>query len=80
MSNPKFKLDDNSPTVSWADPRNAESSASSQVCSCFQFCSEITSEETSLSDQKLIFCNAHALALIAIIEASNSIKYPPLCL
>ena len=31
MSNPDFKLDDNSPTVSWADPKNAESSASSQV-------------------------------------------------
>ncbi|KAK9061179.1 hypothetical protein SSX86_018359 [Deinandra increscens subsp. villosa] len=31
MSNPKFKLDDNAPTVSWADPKNAESSASSQV-------------------------------------------------
>lgn len=31
MSNPKFKLDDNAPTVSWADPRNAESSAASQV-------------------------------------------------
>ncbi|CAA0842957.1 RNA-binding (RRM/RBD/RNP motifs) family protein [Striga hermonthica] len=28
MSNPKFKLDDNAPTVSWADPRNAESSSS----------------------------------------------------
>ncbi|KAD7480095.1 hypothetical protein E3N88_03231 [Mikania micrantha] len=31
MSNPKFKLDENAPTVSWADPKNAESSASSQV-------------------------------------------------
>lgn len=31
MSNPKFKLDNNAPTVSWADSRNAESSASSQV-------------------------------------------------
>uniref|UniRef100_A0A5B6ZDM4 RRM domain-containing protein n=1 Tax=Davidia involucrata TaxID=16924 RepID=A0A5B6ZDM4_DAVIN len=31
MSNPKFKLDDNAPTVSWADPKNAESSAASQV-------------------------------------------------
>lgn len=31
MLNPKFKLDDNAPTVSWADPKNAESSASSQV-------------------------------------------------
>ncbi|CAA0838857.1 RNA-binding (RRM/RBD/RNP motifs) family protein [Striga hermonthica] len=27
MSNPKFKLDDNAPTVSWADPKNAESSS-----------------------------------------------------
>ncbi|KAL4576260.1 hypothetical protein LXL04_012351 [Taraxacum kok-saghyz] len=31
MLNPKFKLDDNAPTVSWADPKNAESSALSQV-------------------------------------------------
>lgn len=31
MLKPKFKLDDNAPTVSWADPKNAESSASSQV-------------------------------------------------
>lgn len=31
MSNPNFKLDDSSPTVSWADPRNADSSTSSQV-------------------------------------------------
>ncbi|KAI3740345.1 hypothetical protein L2E82_30773 [Cichorium intybus] len=31
MLNPKFKLDDNAPTMSWADPKNAESSASSQV-------------------------------------------------
>ncbi|KDP37306.1 hypothetical protein JCGZ_06760 [Jatropha curcas] len=31
MSNPKFKLDDNAPTVSWADPKNAGSSAASQV-------------------------------------------------
>ncbi|KAK3226869.1 hypothetical protein Dsin_006731 [Dipteronia sinensis] len=31
MSSPQFKLDDNAPTVSWADPKNAESSASSQV-------------------------------------------------
>ncbi|GAV66909.1 RRM_1 domain-containing protein, partial [Cephalotus follicularis] len=31
MSSPKFKLDDNSPTVSWADPKNAESSAAAQV-------------------------------------------------
>ncbi|KAK0585884.1 hypothetical protein LWI29_035688 [Acer saccharum] len=31
MSTPQFKLDDNAPTVSWADPKNAESSASSQV-------------------------------------------------
>ncbi|KAL7092237.1 hypothetical protein ACP275_12G153400 [Erythranthe tilingii] len=28
MSNPKFKLDDNAPTVSWADPKSAESSSS----------------------------------------------------
>ncbi|GER33735.1 RNA-binding (RRM/RBD/RNP motifs) family protein [Striga asiatica] len=28
MSNPKFKLEDNAPTVSWADPKNAESSSS----------------------------------------------------
>jgi len=32
MSNPEFKLDDNAPTVSWADPKNAGSSAASQVC------------------------------------------------
>ncbi|KAJ8754791.1 hypothetical protein K2173_012180 [Erythroxylum novogranatense] len=31
MSTPDFKLDDNSPTVSWADPKNAGSSAASQV-------------------------------------------------
>ncbi|KAK7244888.1 hypothetical protein RIF29_39717 [Crotalaria pallida] len=31
MSDSKFKLDSNAPTVSWADPRNSESSASSQV-------------------------------------------------
>ncbi|CAJ2632339.1 unnamed protein product [Trifolium pratense] len=31
MSNSQFKLDNNAPTVSWADPRNSESSASSQV-------------------------------------------------
>nr|GMD03755.1 heterogeneous nuclear ribonucleoprotein R [Ipomoea batatas] len=31
MSNPNFKLDDSSPTVSWADPRNADSSTSSQL-------------------------------------------------
>ncbi|KAK2380085.1 heterogeneous nuclear ribonucleoprotein Q [Trifolium repens] len=31
MTNPTFKLGDNSPTVSWADPKNADSSASSQV-------------------------------------------------
>nr|GMD43556.1 heterogeneous nuclear ribonucleoprotein R [Ipomoea batatas] len=31
MSNPNFKLDDSSPTVSWADPRNSDSSTSSQV-------------------------------------------------
>ncbi|PIN03866.1 Heterogeneous nuclear ribonucleoprotein R (RRM superfamily) [Handroanthus impetiginosus] len=28
MSSPKFKLDDNAPTVSWADPKSAESSSS----------------------------------------------------
>ncbi|KAL6514367.1 hypothetical protein OROHE_019109 [Orobanche hederae] len=28
MSTPKFKLDENAPTVSWADPKNAESSSS----------------------------------------------------
>lgn len=31
MLNPKFKLDDNAPTVSWADPKNAETSSNSQV-------------------------------------------------
>lgn len=31
MSSPKFKLDSNAPTVSWADPKNVESSAASQV-------------------------------------------------
>uniref|UniRef100_A0A6N2LP01 RRM domain-containing protein n=1 Tax=Salix viminalis TaxID=40686 RepID=A0A6N2LP01_SALVM len=31
MSRPEFKLDDNAPTVSWADPRNAGSSTSFQV-------------------------------------------------
>ncbi|KAL2345239.1 hypothetical protein Fmac_006524 [Flemingia macrophylla] len=31
MSNSNFKLDSNAPTVSWADPRNSESSVNSQV-------------------------------------------------
>ncbi|KAM4107906.1 hypothetical protein ACB094_03G003000 [Castanea mollissima] len=31
MSNPQFKLDKNAPTVSWADPKNATSSAASQL-------------------------------------------------
>ncbi|GMH30140.1 hypothetical protein Nepgr_031983 [Nepenthes gracilis] len=31
MSTPRFKLGDNAPTVSWADPKNAESSATLQV-------------------------------------------------
>ncbi|KAI8013476.1 Heterogeneous nuclear ribonucleoprotein Q [Camellia lanceoleosa] len=31
MSKPEFKLDDNAPTVSWADPKNVDSSATSQV-------------------------------------------------
>ncbi|KAJ6756059.1 hypothetical protein OIU79_028465 [Salix purpurea] len=31
MLDPEFKLDDNAPTVSWADPRNAGSSAAFQV-------------------------------------------------
>lgn len=31
MSNSDFKLDDNAPTVSWADPKNAETASSSQV-------------------------------------------------
>ncbi|GMJ02907.1 hypothetical protein like AT3G52660 [Hibiscus trionum] len=31
MLKPTFKLEDNAPTVSWADPRNAESSANTQV-------------------------------------------------
>lgn len=31
MSDSKFKLDENAPTVSWADPKNVESSAASQV-------------------------------------------------
>lgn len=31
MSDSKFKLDDNAPTVSWADPKNAESTSNSQV-------------------------------------------------
>ncbi|KAJ6986152.1 heterogeneous nuclear ribonucleoprotein Q-like isoform X2 [Populus alba x Populus x berolinensis] len=31
MMDPKFKLGDNAPAVSWADPKNADSSASSQV-------------------------------------------------
>ena len=40
MMNAKFKLGDNAPTVSWADPKNADSSAASQVlfsCSFFSF-------------------------------------------
>ncbi|XP_022851393.1 heterogeneous nuclear ribonucleoprotein Q-like isoform X2 [Olea europaea var. sylvestris] len=31
MTNPKFKLENNTPTVSWADPKNSDSSAASQV-------------------------------------------------
>ena len=31
MIDPKFKLGDNAPSVSWADPKNADSSTSSQV-------------------------------------------------
>ncbi|GKU93819.1 hypothetical protein SLEP1_g7382 [Rubroshorea leprosula] len=31
MMNPKFRLGDNAPTVSWAEPKNADSSAASQV-------------------------------------------------
>ena len=31
MMDPKFKLGDSAPAVSWADPKNADSSASSQV-------------------------------------------------
>ncbi|CAK9184703.1 unnamed protein product [Ilex paraguariensis] len=31
MMNSEFKLDDNAPTVSWADPKNADSSPASQV-------------------------------------------------
>ncbi|KAK9170397.1 hypothetical protein Syun_002537 [Stephania yunnanensis] len=31
MSSPKFKLDSNAPTVSWADPKNADSSSTAQV-------------------------------------------------
>ncbi|KAL4309732.1 hypothetical protein GQ457_01G038600 [Hibiscus cannabinus] len=31
MMNPEFRLGDNAPTVSWADPKNAESSTASQV-------------------------------------------------
>lgn len=35
MMNPKFRLGDNAPTVSWAEPKNAESSAASQVLTEF---------------------------------------------
>ena len=31
VMNPKFKLGDNAPTVSWADPKNANSSAASKA-------------------------------------------------
>ncbi|XWS28566.1 hypothetical protein CRYUN_Cryun25bG0081100 [Craigia yunnanensis] len=31
MMNPEFRLGDNAPTVSWADPKNADPSAASQV-------------------------------------------------
>lgn len=34
MSRPKFKLDDNAPTVSWADPKSADTSASQVFCLC----------------------------------------------
>jgi heterogeneous nuclear ribonucleoprotein R len=35
MSNPTFKLDDNSPTVSWAEQKSGESSPASQVKSLY---------------------------------------------
>ncbi|KAM7522594.1 hypothetical protein LguiA_012496 [Lonicera macranthoides] len=35
MMNPKFKLDNHAPTVSWADPKNADSSPASQVKSVY---------------------------------------------
>ncbi|CAI9785865.1 unnamed protein product [Fraxinus pennsylvanica] len=31
MTNPKFKLENNAPTVSWADPKSSDSAAASQV-------------------------------------------------
>jgi len=31
MMSPTFKLGENAPTVSWGDPKNADSSAASQV-------------------------------------------------
>ncbi|KAF0890101.1 hypothetical protein E2562_037671 [Oryza meyeriana var. granulata] len=35
MSSPKFKLDSNAPTVSWADPKNNDSASTSQVKSVY---------------------------------------------
>ncbi|TVU50788.1 hypothetical protein EJB05_02178 [Eragrostis curvula] len=35
MSTPEFKLDTNSPTVSWADPKNSDSASTTQVKSLY---------------------------------------------
>lgn len=37
MTNPNFKLGTNAPTVSWADPRNVDSSGASQVLFIYLF-------------------------------------------
>lgn len=51
MMNPKFKLDNNAPTVSWADPKNADSSPASQVFQVhlFIFCFKVVSQQDEQS-------------------------------
>lgn len=39
MMNPDFKLGDNAPTVSWADPKNTDSSAATSQVSNLLFSS-----------------------------------------
>lgn len=39
MSKPSFRLGNNAPTISWADPRSGpDASAMSQVCVCVSMC------------------------------------------
>lgn len=59
MSSPKFKLDTNAPTVSWADPKNTESSAASQVSYYLCFL---------LHSDKLFYSSALALFSVSIVH------------